>query len=389
MNDELERTEDLNAALHLAIRTALISPEFLFRNITSDGPEDYQLASRLSYFLTSGPPDDRLFKTARSGELKTSTVLVKEARRLISDEFVHDFTTQWLGLGVVDNLMPDARLIKKFTGSHRKTMRAEVERTFRHVLDNNLPINNLIAPDFVFTEPLVGWEIYQLDKFKPAKGRKPKYNKQLQLVDIPRHGRRGGLLGMPAVMMATANGVDTQPVLRGVWMLENILGTPVPDPPDAVPALTPDTTGANTPKERLAAHMASPNCAVCHRSIDPLGFALENFDPIGRWRDHYPKYIDEKRKAKRKDGALIDATGVFADGKKLKDVTDLKRLLSDDPELFARCVSEKLLTYATGRRLNFRERDMIRFIVRSQKRNNYQFRDLLMALICTPVFQAP
>ena len=192
---------------------------------------------------------------------------------------------------------------------------------------------------------------------------------------------------MPAVLMATANGVDTQPVLRGVWVLENILGNPPPDPPNAVPALTPDTRGTNSPKERLAAHMATESCAACHRSIDPLGFVLENFDPVGRWRDHYPKFVEKNGKSNRVDGPKIDTSGKLPDGKRLDDIQDLKRWLRNNPEPFARCISEKLLTYATGRPMNYRERTIIKDIVASQAANDYRFRDLLLALIQSDIFR--
>ncbi len=397
----LERSDSLNDRLHLAIRTALISPAFLYRSIGPGKLNDHELASRLAYFLTSGPPTARLQKVVAAGRISRQEVLVKEASRLINDEFAEDFTTQWLGLEKLDNLMPDARLIRNFSEGHRLAMRDEVKLTFQHILKNNLPVSEFIAPDFVFTDPLVGWEIYGIDQFKPPTKTQGKNNKQqrkknassfrkgMQQLEVPRDGRAGGLLSMPAIMMATANGVDTQPVLRGVWMLENILGSPPPDPPNAVPALTPDTAGAKSPRERLAAHMSSENCALCHREIDPLGFVLENYDPIGRWRDHYPKYLEDEEggKSKRIDGLAVDATGTLPSGAELTDVTDLKRILSENPEPFARCISEKLLTYATGRQLNYRERAIVAGIVDQQSVNELRFKDLLLALIDSDIFR--
>lgn len=386
---ETNATGDINRGLHLALRTALMSPTFLYRNLSHGTQTDFPLASRLSYFLTSGPPDRKLVDIAARGRLADTKTLVREANRIISPAFTRDFTTQWLGLEVLDNLMPDTRLIRKFTSSHRETMRKEVEATFQHVLDSNLPVRELISPDFLFTDALVGWDIYELDQFRPAKkAAKSKGQKKLQQVAIDRDSRRGGLLSMPAVMMATANGVDTQPVLRGVWVLENILGSPPPEPPNAVPALTPDITGASTPKGRLAAHMASDGCAVCHREIDPLGFVLENYDPVGRWRDHYPKYLDQPTgRAKVENGAAVDTQGVLPNGVPLSDVTDLKRWLAENPEPFARCLSEKLMTYATGRELSFRERAMIAKIVRQNAANEYRLRDLMFTLIDSDIFR--
>lgn len=397
----------LEDGLHLAVRTALISPAFLYRGIGAGPLNDHELASRLAFFLTSRPPDASLRKIADAGKLRKASVLLKEAKRLIAVQsgknrdasFAVDFTSGWLETSNIDRLMPDTRLIRQFNDGHRKAMQSEIELTFSHILKNNLPVTEFIAPDFLFTDPLVGWDIYGLDQFKPLKKKRNKSatadGKQksvkmktgMQLVRIPRDGRVGGLLCMSGLMMSTANGVDTQPVLRGVWVLNKIIGSPPPEPPNAVPALTPDTTGASTPKQRLAAHMSDSNCAVCHREIDPVGFALENFDPIGRWRDHYPEFEEEDGQSKTSDGLVVDATGTMPDGTKFENVTDLKKWLVDHPEKFASCLSEKLLTYATGRRLNYRERQLVAEIVKDQKSHNLQFRDLLLALIDSEIFR--
>ena len=386
---EHEKTESLDRGLHLAIRTALISPAFLYRSIGPGELTENELASRLSYFLQSGPPDQQLRQLADQGKLDTPSVLASQARRLFtSPEFATDFTNQWLGLDAIDQIMPDRRLIQKFKPTFPVSMRTEVERTFQHVLNKNLPVNDLVTPNFLFTDEKIGWELYGLSEYKPvAKGEKRKIKKGMQLISVDRDARRGGLLSMPAIMTATANGVDTQPVLRGVWVLENILGNPPPDPPNAVPALTPDTRGTHTPKEQLAAHMASESCAVCHKDIDPLGFVLENFDPIGRWRDHYPRYLDRDGTLKRVNGPEIDPSGTLPSGESLADIRDLKRWLLNNPEPFARCISEKLLTYATGRHLNYRERRIVAEIVATQAENEYRFRDLLLELIDSDIFR--
>ncbi len=386
---ERQRTGSIDQGLHLAIRSALLSPAFLYRNIGDGKLTDNELASRLSYFLKSMPPDEKLQKVANEGRLGNTKTLISQANRLCSSPaLAADFTTQWLGLETLNHLMPDVRLIKNFKPTHKASMKREVQRTFQHVLDNNLPVHDLVTPDFIFTDEVLGWEFYGLQQYQPAgKGETRKIPKGMRQVAIERDARRGGLLTMPAVLMATANGVDTQPVLRGVWVLENILGSPPPEPPNAVPALTPDTRGTNSPKERLAAHMDSESCAACHQSIDPLGFVLENFDPVGRWRDHYPKYVEKKGKSNRLDGAKIDASGMLPDGQELNNIQDLKRWLKDNPEPFVRCVSEKLLSYATGRQMNYRERKIIKEIVASQATNDYRFRDLLFALVQSEIFR--
>lgn len=385
---ETKRTGSLDRGLHLAIRTVLISPAFLYRSIGPGQLTDFELANRLAYFLTSHPPDERLRRAAESGQLRKPSVLAAHAKRLIGPRFAKDFPDQWLGLAAIDTLMPDSRLIRKFTPQHRKAMRDEVEQTFLYILRKNLPVREFIAPDFVFTDEIVGWDIYALPELRSTVKKKKASGKGVRKIDVARDSRHGGLLGMPAVMMATANGVDTQPVLRGVWVLENILGSPPPEPPNAVPALTPDTRGTSTPKGRLAAHMASESCAVCHREIDPLGFVLENFDPIGRWRDHYPQYTDQKGTTKTTNGAPVDATGTLPSGEALQSVTDLKKWLAESPQPFARCLSEKLLTYATGRPLNFRERRIVAEIVDQQMiENDLRFEDLLIRLVDSEIFR--
>ncbi|TWT47900.1 hypothetical protein KOR42_40980 [Thalassoglobus neptunius] len=386
--NEHARSGSLRNGLHLAVRMALISPSFLYRSIGTGELDDYELASRLSYFLTAGPPDEQLMKKAETHVLRQREVLLSEAERLIDRRFASDFPKQWLGLSAIESLMPDNRLIRNFTKQHRGAMMEEVTETFWWVLDNNLPVKDLIAPDFVFTSELVAKEIYQLDEFADVASKKSKKNEStLTRVTVPRLSNKGGLLCMPAVMMATANGVDTQPVLRGVWVLENILGSPPPDPPNAVPALTPDTRGANSPKERLAAHMQEASCASCHREIDPLGFVLENFDPVGRWRTSYPVYTETGGKVRTTNGLEVDASGTLPDGSPLSNVSDLKEWLIENPKPFTQCLSEKLLTYATGRSLSYRERTLVGEIIDQQEGEDVRLKTLLLELIDSPIFR--
>ncbi len=387
---ETSETGSVDSGLHLAIRTALISPSFLYRGFSQGELDNHELASRLAYFLTSAPPTEGLKKIASAGKLTRSAVLAKEAKRLLSKSFSMEFSAQWLGTDEVETLMPDMRLMKRFSPRHRKTIRAEVAETFHHILTENLPVTRFIDADFVFTDHEVGFDIYGLKSMKMTKKNRPSKSQRnkIRKVSVESAARQGGLLSMPAIMMSTANGVDTQPVLRGVWALENVFGTPPPEPPDAVPALTPDTSKATTVKERLAAHMMDASCAQCHREIDPVGFALENYDPIGRWRDHYPRYTELDGEVVAEVGQKVDATGILPDGTRVGDVGDLKCWLTDHPQVFARCISSKLLTYATGRTLNFREKKLIEDIVDEQlQENELRFRDLLLALIDSEIFR--
>ncbi|MCR9201956.1 MAG: DUF1588 domain-containing protein [Planctomycetaceae bacterium] len=379
---ETRQTGSPSQGMHLAIRAVLLSPDFLYRDVGSGTLNDHDLATRLSYFLQSAPPDAQARKLIAAGHYSSPDNLRKETIRLLQKPFAADFTRQWLDLDIVETIMPDARL-GKFSDRHRRTILAEAPDTFWFLWQKNRSVTDLITPDFVMTDAEVGWDIYSLERFAPKKMTKDDRRRKNKMtrVDVPRDGRHGGLLSMSAVMTATANGVDTQPVLRGVWLMQNILGSPPPEPPDSVPALTPDTSQATTVKQRLAAHMSEPSCAMCHREIDPLGFALENFDPVGRWRTTYPNFRSNTATTQP-----VDATGVLPDGTPIHDVTDLKRWLADHPEHFVRCLSEKLLTYATGRSLSYRERALVAEIVHRQQPNNYRFRDLVVALVTSEIF---
>jgi hypothetical protein len=199
---------------------------------------------------------------------------------------------------------------------------------------------------------------------------------KIERLPIDPKGIHGGLLGQAATMMATANGVDTQPVLRGVWVLENILGMPPPPVPKNVPALTPDVQGASTPRELLAAHTKSASCAACHRHIDPIGFALENFDPVGKWRENWPR-ID----------VPIDPSGILPDGTEIAGYLDLKQWLVANIDLVSGCLAEKLMIYATGRVPSYAEQVEIRGIVDGVSANGGGFRDLIIALMESRTFR--
>lgn len=371
-NEHLEDGHSEDEAMHLLIRHVLISPRFLYRCI-QDGPlDDYDLATRLSYFLTQRPPDDRLIKKVE--RLSDPAVLRDQAERLLpssaGSSFVVDFTEQWLGTRLLADIMPDGMF--KFTKTDQKNAKLEVENFFAEILRENRPLRDFIDPDFTWTSPRIAKNIYELNQ----EFDKQKVN-NLQRISLPRGGRFGGLLGQSAVMMATANGVDTQPVLRGVWVLDNLLGSPPPPPPNAVPPITPDTNGAKTPRELLTLHTEDMTCAMCHHRIDPLGIVLENFDPVGRWRDRWPN-----------GGMPIDSRVVMPDGTELKDVVDLKKWMLLHLDQFGLCVAEKLMTYATGRQMNYRERSELEGIVRHHLSQDAGFRDLVLDLIASPVFAA-
>lgn len=381
------RVED---GLHVALRRALVSPNFLYRSSRQGRLDDYDLASRLSYFLTSSPPDDQLFKLADLGELSDPEILKSETLRLLSSDrsgnFVKSFTGQWLGTRRLHDIMPDPRLFFYYE-QHRVAMTREVEMLFEEVLKANQSIDTLIDPGFSYRHRSLN-KIYGDDLV----------GDQMQRVEFQRGGRNGGILGLSAVMMATANGVDTHPVQRGVWLLENVFGTPTPEPPNNVPAIAPDTTGTTTMRSLVQKHRADQSCARCHDKIDPLGMLLENFDPVGRWRDNYPIYVqpgDGEALKKEfysntgkgtKAGPPIDSVGVLTDGTRLEDVTELKRYLVKNIDIFSRCLTGKLMVYATGRPISFAGRRVVDQIVNDVKGKGNGFRDLIVAIVQSEAF---
>jgi hypothetical protein len=392
VKQELDAGKRIDEGYHLAIRASLTSPKFIYRE-RGDTLDAYELASRLSYFLSGRQPDDKLLVVAASGKLGKSEIFRRSAqsmlkRKHLTTAFIRDFTGQWLDTNELDTLMPDPKLFPNFTNAHLRVMKQEVELTFDEILTKNRPAIDFINPDFIYTDPSLGMHLYQLAEFQPrrptAKGRPQRIPSpgKLKRVAIKRGQRRGGLLTMPAVMTATANGVDTQAVVRGVWVLENLIGMPPPEPPKAVPALPPDISGAKSPKEILAAHTKSPSCASCHEDIDPVGFVLENLDAVGRWRTSYPT------RSSKKKTIPVDATGQLPDGTKLQDVRDLKKWLAANPHHFTNCLSQKLLEYATGRHLNYRERKIVGEICDKNLKANRGFQDLLLDLIDSEVFRA-
>ena len=369
------------SGVHLALRATLCSTHFLFREVREGPLDDYNLAARLSYFLASSPPDTRLAKLAAAGELSNPIVLEEETRRLLRHHkvknFLASFTGQWLDLRKVPEIMPDARLLK-WIDKDLQAVIAETELFVAEILQKNHPLETFIDSDFIYLNrrnaKLYGIKFPNSDTMKR--------------VTLESGSRRGGILTQASVMMATANGVDTQPVLRGAWMLENIFGMPTPPPPTNVPAVEPDTSGASSIRELLERHKADVSCARCHQKIDPPGFILENFDPVGRWRDFYPVYAKQGDRIVTRKGQPVDAVSRLPDGTKLKDVADLKGYLVKNIDIFSRCLTGKLLTYATGRPPSFGDRKVIDQIVHDVRQQGNGFADLVVAIVQSESFRA-
>ena len=367
--------------IHLAVRAGLCSTNFLFRGQRDGELDDYDLASRLSYFLTSSLPDAKLVKLADAGQLSNPSVLERETRRLLNDRrsraFLHSFLGQWLDLDTLPTIMPDERLIAKWLPQDLKAITEETQMFVGEILRENHRLETFIDPDFSYLNRRNA-KLYGM-KLK---------GDEMRRVALPRGHRHGGILGQASVMMATANGVDTQPVLRGVWLLEDIFGDAPSEPPTNVPAIEPDTSGAKSIRELLDRHKADESCARCHRKIDPLGFALESFDPVGRWRDFYPVHKkDSNGVVVTSNGQPIDTASKLVNGTALHGVADLKAYLVSNIDRLSNCLAQKILTYATGREPSFGDRKEMQSIVVNVKAKGNGFQDLIVAIVLSKSFR--
>ncbi len=380
-------------ALKDGLKAALCSPAFLYlaepEPATAKGTAlpAHALASRLSYFLWSTTPDAGLTALADSGELLKSEVLVAQTRRMLagpkSDAFVEGFLDSWLNLRSLGDMPPDRDAFERYYGHDlQNAMRRETQLFTRHLLDKNESVVRFLDADYTFVNrPLA--KLYGMgDAVGTADGH---VFRRVKLSDP----NRGGLLGQGSVLTVTANGVETSPVTRGVWLLENILGTPPAPPPDDVPAIEPDLRGAKSMREILTLHRKDPACYDCHRKIDPLGFALESFDPIGAWRSHYEKFeVLRPGMVNRIVGAPIDASGELPDGQSFQDVAGLKKILAERKDQFARTLTERLLSYACGRRIEPLDRPEVDRIVQELAERGYGFQDLIELVVLSKAFQS-
>ncbi|HCN79548.1 MAG TPA: hypothetical protein DIS80_00305, partial [Verrucomicrobiales bacterium] len=305
---------------------------------------------RLSYALWARPPDEELLKLAASSELTKEEVVRNQVRRLLDDDrsegFVNGFLDSWLNLRDLGGMPPPRERARRYYSENwPASMKGEVRHFFAHLLKKNLPVGSLLDADFTFVDKYLA-AIYRLPEAKTLR-----LKDGFRKVKLSEKDRRGGILGMAAVLTVSANGVDTSPVTRGVFVSENILGVIPPPPPDEVPPIEPDIRGATTLRERLEKHRESKTCADCHRKIDPLGFGLETFDELGRWRTHYPrsgKPLFVKKAPKLK----VDSSGEMPSGEEFTGFSELRDILvSTRSEVFTKHLITTVLTYATGRHM--------------------------------------
>jgi len=384
LEQNLAAGREFEAGLRLALKAVLCSPDFLFvgdpARKLGEPLDGAALASRLSYFLWSSMPDEALFAAAESGRLREPEVLAQQVERMLADHkaraFTENFTGQWLDLRDIDFTTPDEELYPEFDDLLQVSSVEETQRFFQEILDHDLTILNFIDSPFSMLNGRLA-EHYGIEGVEGLEFRR---------VCLPAASHRGGVLTQASILRVTANGTNTSPVLRGVWVLENIIGKPSPPPPPGVAAVEPDTRGTTTLREQLAKHRDIESCNSCHQRIDPPGFALESFDVIGGWRDNYRSMMGKgeavdrtvgSRRVRYKHGPLVDSAGQIADGTTFRDVDDFKRLLLADHEQIARCLIEKLWVYATGREPGFADRLQIEDILRRAAAEEYGFRTLI------------
>jgi hypothetical protein len=369
--------DGFEAGIEAALSAVLISPEFLFR-VEQDPAEvapntayrisDLDLASRISFFLWSSIPDEELLDTAISGALHKPKVLEKQVRRMLADarsqNLVNNFAEQWLYLRNLESLTPDLRLFPDFDDNLRQAFRQETELFVANILREDRSVLDLLKADYTFLN----------ERLAKHYGIPNVYGSRFRRVALGKDAQRGGLLRQGSILTVTSYATRTSPVIRGKWVLENILGTPPPPPLPNVPALKDNTVSATlSVRERLAEHRSNAACASCHNLMDPVGFSLENFDAIGRWRT-----VEE--------GQPIDATGGLPDGSKFTGVSGLEDGLRNRPELFVGTLTEKLLTFALGRGIEPYDAPAVRKIVQDAQAKDFRFSSVILGIVNSTPF---
>jgi hypothetical protein len=362
--------DGFEAGVEAALGAVLVHPEFLFRiepdpagvaTNTAYRVSDLALASRLSFFLWSSLPDDELLAAAERSDLHKPRVLEKQVRRLLADDraanLIRNFAEQWLHLRNLESITPDLRLFPDFDDNLRQAFRRETELHFETVLREDRSVLDLLQSDYTFLN----------ERLAKHYGVPNVYGSHFRRVALDGNSERGGLLRQGSVLTVTSYATRTSPVLRGKWILENIIGTPPPPPLPDVPALDNVIAANLSVRERLARHRANAACASCHNLMDPPGFALENYDAVGRWR-----ILEE--------GKPVDASGGLPDGSKFEGVRGLERGLLGRPDLFVGTLTEKLLTFALGRGVEPFDGPAVRQIVREAKVDNYRLSSIIVGI---------
>ena len=368
------------SGIEMAIRAILVNPQFLFRiekdpaGVPSGTPypiSDLELASRLSFFLWSSIPDDELLDVAARGKLRDSSVLEKQVHRMLADSrssaLVENFAAQWLYLRNLTAANPDPRLFPDFDDNLRQALRRETELFFQSIVQEDRNVVDLLSAKYTFLN----------ERLARHYGIPNIYGSRFRRVPLDGDSVRGGILSQGSILTVTSYATRTSPVIRGKWILDNILGTPPAPPPPEIPLLKEAETVKGKPltmRERVAQHRANPACASCHNLMDPLGFALETYDAVGRWRN-------------LESGVPVDASGSLPNGTKFDGALQLQQALLKHPELFVSTLTEKLMTYALGRGTGHSDTPAIRRVVREAQKDDYRFSSLILGIARSIPFQ--
>jgi hypothetical protein len=375
---QAHQTGGFEAGIESALASILVNPNFLFRieeTPTDAAPgsihllKDFELANRLSFFLWSSIPDDRLLELAKSGTLNQEAVLKGEVSRMLLDpkskSLVENFADQWLYLRNLDSIRPDLRLFPDFDDNLRQAFRKETELLFECVVKENRNVLDLLSAKFTFLNERLARH-YRIPNVIGSHFRR---------VDVEPSTHRGGLLRHGSILTVTSFATRTSPTIRGSWVLKNVLGTPPPPPPPNVPALKEKQDSSKlTVRERLAEHRSNPACASCHNLMDPLGFALDNFDAVGRWRDFEGE-------------STIDASGSMPDGTVLRGADELETKILERGEMFVQSLLEKLLIFSLGRGVEWSDGPEIRHMVAQAKKDEFRFSALIQAIVFSKPFR--
>ncbi|MFT5303246.1 MAG: hypothetical protein ACI814_004065, partial [Mariniblastus sp.] len=377
-DESFEQEQDFEKAIESGLTSILINPNLLLRverqpataqPQTAYQISDLELASRLSFFLWSSSPDDELLKLAERGWLSDRDVLAQQVQRMLASpksiSLVENFAGQWLYLKNLESITPDLRIFPDFDDNLRQAFRGETEQLFREVMKQDLSVMQLIQSNYTFLN----------ERLAKHYGIAGVLGSHFRRVNLPADSKRGGILRHGSVLMVTSYATRTSPTIRGNWILENIIGTAPPPPPANVPNLKENTMlNATTIRERLAEHRANPACASCHDIMDPVGFSLENYDAVGRWRDL--------------DGEFpVDAVGRLPDGHEVSSIAELESGIAARPELFVRTMTEKMLTFALGRGVEAYDGPAVRAIVANAESSEFKFSSLVRGIVMSAPFQ--
>jgi hypothetical protein len=375
---EARAENGFEAGIEMAVSSILVSPRFLLRierdpkgiaTETAYPISDLELASRLSFFLWSSIPDDELLSAAERGELRNPGVLKQQMQRMLADprssSLVTNFASQWLYLRNLDSKTPNARIFPDFDDNLRQAFRQETELFFQNIMREDRSVLDLLKADYTYLN----------ERLARHYGIPHVYGSRFRKVEVSEESHRGGLMRHGSILTVTSYATRTSPVIRGNWILENILAMPTPPPPPNVPTLDDVVIGAELSiRDRLAQHRANMACARCHDVMDPIGFALENYDAVGRWRDY-------------DFGQPVDSIGGLIDGSSVEGVSGLEAGLLKRPEMFVTAMTEKLLTYALGRGIEVYDGPAVREVVRRAARDEYRFSAVILGIINSPAFQ--